>query len=201
MGTKPLKPREVQIRPKPLRTFSRIPKGPRLYTKPTVKLEFPGEPPPGFLAGELHGSRSEWPIYAGLWKALGCKPEDGYRRGPFTGDPEGKFFYQAWALGGRSKAGGAVADFEIPAGIGGSPLYIRVQTYRFHLVTDPGNIASDEIQKAMLMNDARVVDVYEQDFLHLKGSALVIYVKEALGMIQRASPITATTVRQERYRP
>ena len=197
--TKQFKPRDVQVRPKPMRTFSRIPRGPRMFTRPVQRVEFPGEPPPLFLAGELHGSRSEWPMYAGLWKALGCKPDDGYRKGPFSGDPEGKFFYQAWALGGRSKAGGAVADFEIPDGIGGSPLYIRVQTYRFHLVTDPGNRASDEIQRQMLSNDARVIDVYEQDFLHLTGPQLVIFVKEALGLIQRASPITATTVRQQRY--
>jgi hypothetical protein len=197
----PIKPRQVQTRPPTQRTPTIRPRGPRLYTKPEVKLDFPGEPPPGFLVGELHGSRSEWPIYAGCWKALGCTPKDGYRKGPFTGDPEGKFFYQDPEMGGRSKAGGAVVDFTIP-GSGGKPdLYIRIQSYRFHLATTPDNIGTDAIQKALLTNDAQVIDLYEQDYLDLKGSQLVVFVKQALGRIERASPITATTARQERYRP
>jgi hypothetical protein len=195
------KPRQTQVRPTPQRTVTRIPRGPRLFTKPKQRVDFPGEPPPLFLAGELHGSRSEWPIYAGVWKALGCTPDDGYLKPPFVGDPEGKFFYQNWQLGGRSKAGGAVVDFVIP-GSGGRPdIGMRIQSYRFHLVTTPDNIATDAIQKAMLMNDFTIIDLFEQDFLHLRGSQLIIYIKQALGMIQRASPITATTARQERYRP
>jgi hypothetical protein len=195
------KPRRVQSRPPTQRTPTIRPRGPRLYTQPEVKIDFPGEPPPAFLAGELHGSRSEWPIYAGVWKALGCEPKDGYRRGPFDGDPEGKFFYQNPEMGGRSKSGGAVVDFAIPGGDGRDDIFFRIQSYRFHLATTPENIGTDTIQKALLTNDARVIDLYEQDYLHLKGSQLVIFVKQALGMIQRASPITATTARQERYRP
>jgi hypothetical protein len=197
----PIKPRQTQVRPKPLRTFSRIPKGPRLYSKPVQRRDFPGEPPPGFLVGELHGSRSEWPIYAATWKALGCTPDDGYLRGPWVGDQEGKFFYQNWQLGGRSKAGGAVVDFVIPASGGRPELGIRIQSYRFHLATTPDNLGTDAIQRQLLSNDMSIIDVYEQDYLHLKGSALVVFMKQTLGLIQRASPITATTARQERFRP
>lgn len=195
------KPRQTQVRPKPQRTFARIPRGPRLFTGPQRRVDFPGEPPPMFLAGELHGSRSEWPIYAGVWKALGCTPDDGYLRPPFTGDPEGKFFYQNWQLGGRSKAGGAVVDFVV-SGAGIKPdLGLRIQSYRFHLVTSPDNRATDAIQKALLMNDFTIIDLYEQDYLHLRSSQLVIYIKQALGLIERASPITAVGARQERFRP
>lgn len=189
-------PKKITATPPRQRTNARIPTGQELYRqpkKPRVQ-EFPGDPPPEFLAGQLHGSRSEWPIYAASWKALGVKPNDGYRRGPFTGAPDGSFQYQAWQLGGRTTIGGAVVDFYYPQlGLG-----VRVQSYRFHLTAGPQILSADELQKQRLMRDHNVIDVYEDDFLNLRGSELVIWMKSVLGMIQSPNPVTAGQVRPMR---
>jgi hypothetical protein len=161
-------------------------------------VEFPGEPPPGFLAGELHGSRSEWPIYAGLWKALGVKPEDGYRSPPFAGAPDGSFAYQAWELGGRRVSGGAVADFLVRGGDRGPGLIIRVQSFRFHLSASPQIVSSDDLQRMRLSRDNTVIDVYEDEFLPLRGADLVVWMKAKLGLIQAVNPVTAGTVKPTR---
>ena len=94
-------PKKITAKPPRQRTQARIPTGPRLYrqpAKPNVQ-EFPGEPPPGFLVGQLHGSRSEWPIYAASWKALGVKPDHGYRVGPFAGAPDGTLMHRGGPSG------------------------------------------------------------------------------------------------------
>jgi hypothetical protein len=189
-------PKKVELRPPGLRHHTRLPQGPRQYNQGKIKHEFPGEPPAAFLSGELHGSRSEWPLYAGLWKALGCKPDDAMREVPFVGDPEGKFIYQSWQLGGRSVSGGAVADFEIPGGRRGPSLLIRIQSYRFHLSAGPDIMSYDDIQRENLLGEANVIDAYEQDFIRLTGQELVIYVKRLLGMIQNPDPIRAGQVKR-----
>lgn len=192
MAVKP--PKRIAVIVPRQRTYARIPKGPRLYSKPAVRVDFPGEPPDGFLAGELHGSRSEWPIYAASWKAMSAEPKDGYRFPPFAGSPDGSFKYQAWELGGRSKSGGAVADFLYPA-LG---VIVRVQSYRYHLSASPQVINSDELQAMRLNRDNTVIDVYEDEFLHLTGSDLVIWMKAKLGLIQAPNPIESGTVRPTR---
>jgi hypothetical protein len=191
-------PSKVEIRPPKARHVARQPLGPRLYRQPSTRNVGggPGAPPPGFLNGDLHGSASEWPIYWGLWKALGCKPDDQVFKAPFLGDPEGKFIYQSYQLGGRSLSFGAVADFEVPAGRHGPTLFLRVQSYRYHLSFGPAVVGYDEIQRERLSEYGTVVDLYEQDFLGLSAQELVIYVKQAIGAIQRTNPITAGTTRR-----
>lgn len=195
----PLRPPQKIVAKVPRqRTYPRIPRGPKLYTKPVQRVDFPGEPPPGFLSGKLHGSRSEWPIYAGLWKALAVEPKDGYRSPPFSGAPDGSFEYQAWELGGRSQTGGAVADFLVRSAPGGSDLLIRVQSYRFHLTAGPAVTTEDDLQRARLSRDNTVIDIYEEQFLNLTGSELVVFVKSVLGLVQASNPITAGQVRPTR---
>ncbi len=192
----PKAPRKIELRPPQTRHHTRMPEGPRLYKQPKPKSEFPGDPPTLFLAGDLHGSASEWPIYAALWKIFNSQPADGYTKPPFYGDPEGQWIYQSWQLGGRSVAGGAVADFEIVAGRRGQSTLIRIQSYRFHLSAGPDVMSYDDIQRENLLGEANVIDAYEQDFIHLQGQELVIYVKRLLGMIQNPDPIRAGQVRR-----
>ena len=191
-------PTRVEVRPPDVRRHARLPTGPRMYRNAmrAQRVDFPGEPPAEFLAGEYHGSASEWPIYAALWKIFSSQPNDGYRQAPFYGDHEGQWVYQSWQLGGRSIAGGAVADFEIRAGRRGPSLFIRVQSYRFHLTAGPEVVSYDDVQKEHLSEYGSVVDVFEQDYLGLDAQSLIVYVKRQLGMIQTPDPIRAGTVRR-----
>lgn len=191
-------PSKIEIRPLKLRQPAILPLGPELYQQPAKRNQLggPGDPPPGFLAGTLHGSASEWPIYWGLWKALGCKPDDQVFKAPFLGGPQGEFVYQSYQLGGRSLSFGAVADFEVPGGRRGPTLFLRVQSYRYHLTFGPAVVGYDEIQRERLSEYGSVVDLYEQDFLGLGAQELVIYVKQAIGAIQRTNPLTSGTTRR-----
>jgi hypothetical protein len=191
-------PTRIEIRPPKARMAAKLPRGPELYRQPaTPNVQGgPGTPPPGFLSGQLHGSASEWPIYWGLWRGLGCKPDAQVYRAPFLGDPEGKFIYQSYQLGGRSLAFGAVADFEVPGGRHGPTLFLRIQSYRYHLDKGPAIMGYDEIQRERLSEYGSVIDLFEQDFLGLGAQELVIYVKQAIGAIQRTNPLTAGTTRR-----
>ena len=74
-------PTRVEVRPPDVRRHARLPTGPRMYRNAmrAQRVDFPGEPPAEFLAGEYHGdvgqvlllslvgpawtyAREEWPI-------------------------------------------------------------------------------------------------------------------------------------------
>lgn len=199
MGIKPLGPpkaaEKINVRPKPLRTTTRIPTGPKMYRK-AAKPEFgsgPGEPPPGFVTPTT--SKSEWLVYWAIWKALDVPGN--VRQGPFNGPGTGEFEYQSWQMGGRSSLGGAVVDFLIFPYGSGSPIGVRVQTEYFHIFAGSNKIASDEIQLALLSRNMTVVDVFDYEFIHLNPEDLVIYFKRSLGLL-RGSPIAAGTARRNR---
>jgi hypothetical protein len=188
------KPVKQEVRPPIKQTrYPSRPEGPQLYQvlRKPEKSDFPGDPPAEFLDPTLHGSRSEWWIYAALWKYFDDQPEDGYRRGPYIGSPEGKWAYQVWALGGRSTTGGAVPDFDIPAGRDGQSTILRIQSDRFHLTAGPAIVGSDDLQRMRLSEDHRVIDLYENDFLHLRGSDLVAWLADTLTGRQSVNPLTA----------
>lgn len=187
-------PRPKAIPPR-LRTPAKIPTGPRQFRQPKKPRVSggPGDPPPGFIDPALHGSRSEWPIYWALAKIFE-HPLDP-RQFPYIGGPP-FWTYQEWYLGGRSESGGAVGDFAVRSGSGGPDTILRVQSYKFHLAAGPDIASFDDLQRQMLSGDATVIDLYEQDFLHLEAPDLIIYVKSALGMIQAQDPRTAGTVRR-----
>jgi hypothetical protein len=190
---------KTEIRPiQPPTPFASMPQGPELYQQRKNNVsDFPGEPPDGFLDPTIHGSRSEWPIYAALWKYFDDQPDDGYLRPPFLGSPTGIWIYQSWQLGGRSTTGGAVADFEILSGRQGQSLILRIQSDRFHLTAGPRIVSGDDLQRERLSGDHRIVDLYETDFLHLRGSNLVRYIADVLAGRQIVNPISAGSY----YRP
>jgi len=185
---------KTELRPiKIPQRYANFPEGPELYQsrrKPEV-TDFPGEPPATFLDPTIHGSRSEWPIYAALWKYFNEQPSDGYRRGPYTGGPSGQWLYQSWQLGGRSTTGGAVADFEILGGRRGQSMILRIQSDRFHLTAGPGVVSSDDLQRERLSGDHRVIDLYEGDYLSLRGADLVRYVADVLSGRQILNPVAS----------
>lgn len=190
-------PSKIELRPPEVKHRTRIPQVPRRYRKAmnAEQIVGPGEPPEDFLAGEYHGSRSEWPIYWALWRKL-VDGSDRVRDMPYVGGPGGEFFYQSWQLGGRSVSGGAVADFEIPAGRKGPSLLIRIQSYRFHLTAGAEVMSYDDVQKEHLLRQTGVVDIYEQDYMHLKGQYLVAYVADILSGKQLPDPLRTGQVRR-----
>ena len=182
---------KTELRPvRPAPPFASIPQGPELYQqRKHNNSDFPGEPPETFLDPTLHGSRSEWPIYAALWKYFDEQPGDGYTKPPYLGGPSGIWIYQSWQLGGRSTTGGAVADFEILSGRQGQSMILRVQSDRFHLTAGPAIVSSDDLQRQRLEGDHRIVDIYEADYLHLRGANLVRYVADVLAGRQIINPV------------
>lgn len=182
-----------EIRPmRPAPPFASIPEGPELYQQRKNNVsDFPGEPPDTFLDPTIHGSRSEWPIYSACWRYFDDQPEDGYLRPPFLGSPTGIWKYQSWQLGGRTTTGGAVADFEILSGRHGESLIIRIQSDRFHLTAGPRIVGVDDLQRERLSGDHRVIDAYESDFLHLKGSNLVRYLADLIAGRQIINPVAS----------
>lgn len=185
------------VRPRPLRTATRIPKGPRLYQQPTKPVVHggPGDPPPGFLDPTLHGSATEWIVYWALAKIL--KNPDDPRKGPFVGGPP-DWEYQKYAMGGRSRAGGAVIDFVVYTAPGGKPIGLRVATEYFHFFAGPDKVASDEIQKELLSREFDIVDINDYEITaDPTGQAAVIKVKQALGLIY-SNPITLGVARRNR---
>lgn len=189
MSSRP--PKRIAVPVPKFRSQTKVPTGPRMYRQPAKPVieGGPGEPPAGFLDPHYHGSRSEWPIYWGLWKALDVYGNPRYP--PYDGAPDGSFGYQKAELGGRRQLGGAVADFIVYPPPTGQILLIRVQTQFFHLQGGPQTVSSDELQRLALGRENNVIDVYDRDFLHLDGKALVVYVKRVLGLIQSVNPLTA----------
>jgi hypothetical protein len=116
-------------------------------------------------------------------------PEKDPRQPPFYGGQDWQ--YQSAELGTYSRElGSAVVDFLITLSY---PFIVfRIQTFRFHLATDAKKQAYDRIQLNNLSNKFLVVDLYSQDFLSDDtGQAVIIVVKEALGLIRRQNPLSA----------
>lgn len=154
------------------------PRPPKLIQKAT-KVGYrsgPGEPPAGFVTGTT--SLSEWYIY---WALLKVKGRAGVN----------SWGFQVGIGGGRSTAGGAVADFVIwdqkPR------LILRIQTERYHVATRNRNQVYDERSKRMMESlGYKVIDIWEQNFIKDKsGKAAIQKVRMALKGLQDPNPITA----------
>ena len=189
---------QAPARPKPIRTFSRQPKGPRLFqqkAKPDA-VGGPGDPPLAFLDPTLHGSATEWIVYWALAKIFNT-PKDP-RQGPYIGGPP-DWVYQKWVLGGRSSPGGAVIDFVVNTTQLSRPVGLRLVTEFFHLYAGPNKIASDRLQMELVSREMDVVDIIDFEITGDRtGQTAIVRIKEALGFIQRPDPIRAGTVRRNR---
>ena len=189
--------RRRPVRPPRLRGPVGLPRGPRLYRilKGYGLVHGPGEPPPGFIT--FTNSLSEWFIYWALAKVIKF-PRDP-RKGPYIGWP-GLWSYQTPVDGGRAFRGGQVVDFIVePPVTGGETLAIRIQTERYHLFTDSAKHAVDELLKVRLARFGRVVDLFEQDFIHdASGQAAILEVKRALFGGHPSNPLRAGNARRIR---
>ena len=186
--------RRRPVRPPRLRSFPVMPRGPRLYKlDPDHAKSGPGDPPPGFVTATTSGS--EWLCYWAIAKVLKW-PKDP-RQGPFTGWP-GLWAYQWDVEGGRAQRGGQVADFVImPGNVVDGEILIRVQTSRYHVHTDYTKQASDAILQTRLARFGRVVDIWEQDFVHDKsGQAVILEIKKALWGGKSSDPLSAGTAKR-----
>lgn len=102
-----------------------------------------------------HGTRPEWAVFDSL--------ERKGLRAPQSDPPGMDFQYQVPLLGGRSRAGGAVADIVIYTVV--PPVVIRVQGEFWHFKDDEAQ-ADDFYQRLALENEGfRVVDILAQDTL------------------------------------
>jgi hypothetical protein len=91
-----------------------------------------------------------------------------------------------------------VPDFEIMAGRRGQSLILRIQSDRFHLTAGPAIIGSDDLQRERLSEDHRVIDLYESDFLNLRGSSLVRYIADVLSGKQILNPVATGSFNRSR---
>ncbi len=99
------------------------------------------------------GTRPEFMVFEALERAG--------LRSPMSVEPGLDFQFQVPMAGGRSRAGGAVADFVVWASA--PPIVIRVQGEFFHYVDDDAE-AADIIERRMLEGMGfRVVDILAQD--------------------------------------
>lgn len=192
---RPFSSRRSQTRPPRLRSFAVFPKGPRLYRQKKGYGQFygPGEPPPGFLT--YTNSKTEWWVYWALAKIVGF-PKDP-RTPPYEGWP-GLWGYQRPFEGGRARAGGQVLDFLVyaPATSGGD-IALRIQTERYHIMTDAAKQAVDRLLLVRLSSQFRVVDLFEQDFMDdPSGQAVIIETKRALYGGQTSNPLRSGQARR-----
>lgn len=167
-----------------LRTIARIPQGPRFLKTPVEYVGGPGKPPPGFVVGQT--SASEWNLYWAYAKVFD-EPKDP-RQPPFMGGYP-YWGYQVSYMGAYRRApGSAVVDYVIY--VGGSRIGIRLQTLRFHYVTDAAKHAYDSVQKYDLEKYAQIIDVEETDVLgDPTGQKYIIAAKKSIGLIERIDPI------------
>jgi hypothetical protein len=146
----------------------------------------PGEPPEGFVTA--HTSRTEWWVYWGLAKVL-KDPRDP-RQPPYVGGTQ--WVYQKAVDGGRV-VGGQVVDF-IYLGPKGKTIGIRVQTERYHIMTDAATQMADFFLKSSQRAVTQIVDIFDQHFLaDPSGKAVCVVVANALKGIQTYSPIFSGT--------
>jgi hypothetical protein len=125
------------------------------------------------------GSRPEFMAYEALERRGYLSP---------TSDPPGlDFQFQVPLLGGRSRAGGSVADLVVYVV---SPItVIRVQGEFFHFIDEPSR-ESDIIERLALESEGfRVIDILAQDLLtersadEVVGAALIGAQKEFSGRL------------------
>lgn len=181
-----------------IRTLPRLPKGPRLY-KRVERASYesgPGEPPPGFINGQ--NSTMEWVAYWALSRIF-QNPKDP-RVPPFAGGPP-EWIYQSPEMGPYLRSlNSAVVDFVID--YRAKRVAIRLQTERFHILTDARQQARDRLQRTLLEGRGEVIDVYDFELLGSNdfetGQKSVIAMKRAIGMIERVDPILAGTARRLR---
>ncbi len=185
--SKPPNPKRGDPRPEPLRRPPVSSRGPRVFRKPAQHFGGPGEPPPGFVTATT--SKDEWKIYWALMRIL--DPERDPRQPPFFGGKD--WAYQSSELGTFTRSlGSAVVDFLITLSY--PFIVLRIQTPRYHILTDSRKQAYDALQLSQLSNKFLVVDIYSQDFLaDESGAAAIVVVKEALGLIRRRNPLTSGT--------
>ena len=189
-------------RPPTLRTFSQLPRGPRLYQYSVLEKTDvhggPGAAPPGF--GGPTVSYTEWIVYWALWKVMGNSGDVRKSGPPFIGSPP-DWTYQQPFIGGRAEPGGAVVDFIVWRTQTGRPLGIRIQTEYFHLFTSHAKQVSDMLQRQKLMDQIDVVEIYDyQITADPTGQAAIIAVKQALGILELPDPLAGATARRNSRR-
>lgn len=169
--------------------------GPRLYAlqQEPEHLGPPGEPPPGFVTPKT--SATEWPPYWGLARIFGTPKADMLRRGPFIGGPP-IWTYQAYVDANAGKS--ANIDFVVwnpyPRG---TPIAIRIQTEFFHNFASNDTQVFDILHKERLSRGFAVVDIYDFDYMRDgTGAAIIVLLKDALGMIERPSAIRTGRVQR-----
>jgi hypothetical protein len=172
-------------KPPRLRTFTRLPEGPRAYSVPVTHITAFWPPPPEFRTPTTSGT--EWMVYKSLSEIFGLplRPE----RPPYFGA------YPFWAYqqgtggdGTRSKP-----DFVVYAGRK-RPTVLRIQTEYRHVFTDNARQTYDRIQRIVLSGRYDVIDLYDSTFVNDKsGRACVVQVKAALGLLEQMDPIVAGT--------
>ncbi len=168
-----------------LRTISKIPIGPRVLHQPVEYIGGPGKPPPGFVVGQT--SASEWNLYWAYAKAFQDPPDP--RKPPFVGGKD--WGYQVSYLGAYRRApGSAVVDYILY--LGNIRVGVRLQTIRFHYLTNAYKQEYDFTQQFQLMRLTRVYDVQEEDVLgDPTGSKYIITAKKSMNLIDVVNPIIA----------
>jgi hypothetical protein len=120
-------------------------------------------------------SESEWFIFWALLQLLGPPGNDN------------------WGYQISSNDGRTIIDFVI--WVNRTRTAVRVQSERFHVATSARRQTYDRLQRQMLERSGyKVIDVYEEHFLHDKtGFAAIMVCKDMLRGIERPSPITYKT--------
>lgn len=179
-------------RPPKMRRPPIFPSGPRLYrqTKSNVHLGGPGSPPAGFLTAQQ--TLSEWYVYWGSMKVLDTERDP--REPPFWGGKDWSYqSQQLGQMGSHVKALSTNIDFLYT--LSWPPLAVRVQTFRFHTAATSFKQAYDDAQLVRELGAFDVVDIYESDFLQdATGQAVIVLIKDFLGLIRHQDPRTAGTV-------
>lgn len=172
-----------------------ISRGPRIYQldKRPESIGPPGQPPPGFVTPKT--SATEWPVYWGLARITGYPKPEEIRSFPFVGGPP-LWTYQAFADAGNERA--TNVDFMVYGGFAkAKPIAIRVQTEFFHNYAPITKQFYDRIQRSNLQSGHEVVDIYDQDYMRdPTGAAVIVLLKEAMGIIERPNVITSGRVQR-----
>lgn len=168
-----------------LRKPTAVPTGPRLTKPVSLKeqpiVQGPGEPPPAFLTPRT--SKTEWYVYWGLSKIF-TNPVDP-RQAPYLGG------WPDWSYQSAMENAGAVVDFVVNnPGKSQNSIALRIVTEYWHLYTSAQKQATDALQKDTLSNQFTVVDLYDFDFINdPSGQAVIVALKDVLGLIERPNPI------------
>lgn len=173
-------------------TIATGPKIYRLQSEP-YRLGPPGEPPPGFVTPKT--SATEWPVYWGLARIFREPSPERVRTGPFVGGPP-IWTYQAYVDAGAEKS--ANVDFVVwNPGPRGKPIAIRVQTEAYHLFANNDTQVFDILHRERVSGGYTVIDIFDYDFMRDgTGQAIIVILKQALGLIERPDPISTGAVQR-----